>query len=154
MNNRNEMGYSSVADSVATTFNTMFVKAASTIVKQPVFGKNAKPSLPDVKVKRFVPICHYCNKLAHIRPKCFKYKNTRRMNRIKHSYIKSRTTLKHKINLKNKSVKKIWVKKLDLNCCVASNSLKAIFIDYWYFDKGCSRHIIVEKKPFHETNAS
>ena len=51
MNNKNGIGYSGVIDSVATTSNTVFVKAAPTTVKQPLVSKNAKPTLPDVKVK-------------------------------------------------------------------------------------------------------
>ena len=58
-----------------------------------------------------MPICHYCNKSGHIHPKCFKYKNTFKINRIKQSYYKLKTASKQKIDLKNKFVKKIWVKK-------------------------------------------
>ena len=60
MNNKNGIGYSGVADSIAITSNTVFVKVAQTIAKQPIFGKNAKPPFLDVKVKRFVLVCHYC----------------------------------------------------------------------------------------------
>ena len=48
---------------------------------------------------------------------------------VKSAY-KPRTTLKHKIDLKNKPIKKIWVKKSYLNYCVASTSLRAISIDF------------------------
>ena len=37
MNNMNRIGYSGVADSIATMSNTLFVKAASTTAKQPIF---------------------------------------------------------------------------------------------------------------------
>ena len=30
-------------------------------------------------------------------------------------------------------------------CCVAYTSLKAIYTNSWYFDSGCSRHMINEK---------
>ena len=68
------------------------------------------------------------------------------MNRIVKSTYKPRTAPKHKINLKNNSVKKIWVKKSDLNCCVTSTSLKTISTDSWNFDRGCSRHLIGERE--------
>ena len=58
------------------------------------------------------------------------------MNRMVKFTHKPRTALKHKINLKSNSIQKIWVKKLDLNCCVVSNSLKEISIDSCYFDRG------------------
>ena len=91
--------------------NTTFVKAAPTIAKRPIFGKNVKPPLLDVKVKRFVPVCHYCNKPGHIRPKCYKYKKMLRMNKIEQPCCyKPRIVPIQKIDLKNKSVKKIWVK--------------------------------------------
>ena len=61
-------------------------------------------------------------------------------------YYKSRTAPKHKIDLKNKSVKKIWVKKSDLNCYVAFTSLKTVSTDFSHFAKGCSRHVISERE--------
>ena len=72
--NRNGLGYTGVTNDVATTSKIVFVKAAATIQNHSGSGKIIKPALS--KVKRFVPICHYCNKYGHIRPKCFKYKNT------------------------------------------------------------------------------
>ena len=105
------------------------MKATLTIANPYVSGKNAKPPPPKDKLKKIVPICHFCNMPSHIHPKCFKYKNTFRMNRMKQPYYKPRTAPKHKINLKNKFINKIWVKKSDLNCCVASNSLNAVSTD-------------------------
>ena len=58
---------------------------------------------------------------------------------------KPRIALKHKINLKDNLVKKIWVKKLDLNYCVTSTSLKEISTNSWHFDRDCSRHLTSEK---------
>ena len=62
------------------------------------------------------------------------------MNSVEQPYYKSRTAPKHKIDLKNKFVKKIWVKKSDLNCYVASTSLKTVSTDSSHFAKGCSKH--------------
>ena len=82
MSNQNRLGYTAIADSVATTSKIVFVKATPTITNQLVSSKNVRPPMPEVKVKKFVPICHFCNILGHICPKCFKYKNIFRMNRI------------------------------------------------------------------------
>ena len=66
------LGYTGVTNDVATTSKTVFVKAATTTQNPFDSGKIIKPAL--TKVKRFVPICHYCKKPGYIRPKCFKYK--------------------------------------------------------------------------------
>ena len=97
----------------------MFVKVTATTENTPIFRKNFDLLFPVGKKKRFGPICHYYNMPSHIRPKCFKYKNTFRMNRMKQPYYKPRIAPKHKINLKNKYIKKIWVKKIrfQLLCC-------------------------------------
>ena len=142
--NRNGLGYIGVTNDVATTSKIVFVKATATTQNHFGSGKIIKPALP--MVKRFVPICHYCKKPGHIRPKCFKYKNTFRMNSVEQPYYKSRTAPKHKIDLKNKFVKKIWVKKSYLNCYVASTSLKTVSIDSFHFAKGCSRHVTGERE--------
>ena len=68
------------------------------------------------------------------------------MNRMIKSANKPRTSLKHKINLKDNSVKKIWDKKSYLNCCVASTSLKAVSTNSWCFNKSCSKHMTGERK--------
>ena len=70
--NRNGLGYTGVTNDVATTSKIVFVKAAVTSQNHFSSGKIIKPALP--KVKRFVPICHYCNKSGHIRPKCLSIK--------------------------------------------------------------------------------
>ena len=70
------------------------------------------------------------------------------MNIMVKCYYKPRTVPKHKIYLKNKSIKKIWVKKSNLNCCVASTSLKVVSTDSWYFCRSCSRHMIAKRNFF------
>ena len=59
---------------------------------------------------------------------------------------KPRNAHKHKIDLKTNHVKKIWVKKSDLNCCVASTSLKAISTNSCHFARGRSRHFTGERE--------
>ena len=68
------------------------------------------------------------------------------MNSVEQPYYKSRTVPKHKIDLKKKYVKKIWVKKSDLNCYVASTSLNTVSIDFSNFAKCCSRYITGERE--------
>ena len=53
---------------------------------------------------------------------------------------------KHKIDLKTNHIKKIWVKKSYLNCCVASTSLKTVSTNSCYFARGCSRHFTGERE--------
>ena len=69
------------------------------------------------------------------------------MNEIEQPYSKPRTTHMIKIDLNDKPAKKLWIKKLDIFCHVAYTFtfMKAVTIDDWYFDSGCSRHMTREK---------
>ena len=132
----------------------MSVTAAAKTVNTPSFGKNSTLSLSRGK-RRFILICHFCNRPGHIRPKCFEYQNTFKMGRFGKYNYKSRVAVykpmnapKHKIDLKTNHVKKIWVKKSDLNCCVASPSLKTVSTNSCYFARGCSRHFTGEREFF------
>ena len=71
MNNQNGIGFSDVIDSVATKSKTVFVKAIPTPINPLMSGKIVRPPMLEVKVKRFVPICHFCNMPGHIHPKYF-----------------------------------------------------------------------------------
>ena len=102
-----------VTSDVATTSKTVFVTAVAKTMNTPSSGKNSTTSLSRGK-RRFVPICHFCNRPGHIRPKCFKYQNTFKMGRFKKYSYKSRVVVykprnasKHKIDLKTNHVKKI-----------------------------------------------
>ena len=53
---------------------------------------------------------------------------------------------KHKIDLKTNHVKKIWVKKSDLNCYVTSTSLKKVSTNSYHFARGCSIHFTSERE--------
>ena len=106
MCNQNGLGYVGITNTIATISKTVFVKYAPTTTNRHVSGKNAKPPLPKVKVKRLIPIYYYCNMPSHIRPKYFKYKNIFMMNRIEQPYYKLRPTPKLKIDLDNKFAKK------------------------------------------------
>ena len=92
-------------------------------------GKNSITSLFNVK-KRFVPICNFCNRPGHIRPKCFEYQNTFKMSRYGNYHSRFAAykpiAFKHKIDLRKNNVKKIWIKKSDLMCYVAHTSLNVV----------------------------
>ena len=144
VSDRNGLGYTGVTRDVATNSKTVFVKAAPTTPKLPIFGKTVKPAPP--KVKRFVPTCHFCNIIGHIRPRCYKFIKFLRMKKNEKSFYAPRTTPKIKVELDNKSPNKLWIRRSDLFCNVAYTSLKAITTDSWYFDSGCSRHMTGNRK--------
>ena len=136
------LGYTETTNNAATTPKTVFVKAgvtsdvtttskivsattATRIVNTHFSGNNSTTS-PSKGKRRFVPICHFCNRPSHIRPKYFEYQNTFKMGRFEKYNYKSRfkvhkpmNTPKHKIDLKTNHIKKIWVKKIrfKLLCC-------------------------------------
>ena len=112
---RSGLGYSTIIDSVAIEQKTVFVKATSTTTGQPISGKNMISPVVESKVNRFVLICYFCNYPGHIRPKCYKYKKFLRTNKIEQSYFKPRTAPRTKIDLSDKPVKKLWIKKITFN---------------------------------------
>ena len=68
------------------------------------------------------------------------------MNRIEQPYYKPRTVPQLKIDLDNKPVKKLWIRKSYLFCHVAYTSMKAVATNAWSFNSGCSRHMTGESK--------
>ena len=104
----------------------MFVKTAPPIEVSLIFGKTINPLTFGGKMKKFVLICYHYNMPDHIHSRCFKYLNAFGMNRIVESSYKPRIVLKVKINLKNNYVKRIWIKKSDLNYCIVYTLLKTI----------------------------
>ena len=66
------------------------------------------------------------------------------MNKMVKFAYKPRIVPKYKINLKDNSIKKIWVKKSYLNYCVASTFLKIVSTDSCQFDGGCLKHLTGE----------
>ena len=147
---QNGLGYSTVTDSVAIEQKTVFVKAISTTIVQPVFGKKVISPVVESKVNKFVVICYFCNFPGHICSKCYKYKIFLGMNKFEQPYYKPTTARRTKIDLSNKPVKKLWIKKPHLTCQVAYTSMKAVTTDDWYFDSGCSRHMTGEKSYLNE----
>ena len=106
----------SVTNDVATTSQTVFATAAAKTVNTHFSGKNSITSLFNGK-KRFVPICHFCNRPGHIRPKCFEYQNTFKMSKYgnyhsRFATYKPRNAPKHKIDLRKIMSKKYGLKNL------------------------------------------
>ncbi|XP_062104023.1 uncharacterized protein LOC133815170 [Humulus lupulus] len=88
--------------------------------------------------ERYVPICHFCNKRGHIRPRCYKLQ----------AYLKAMIDRPNSFTQLNRFTGKLssseWKPKSDLNksvALVAHTSLSAFQEDQWYFDSGCSRHM-------------
>ncbi|XP_062094311.1 uncharacterized protein LOC133800368 [Humulus lupulus] len=88
--------------------------------------------------ERFVPICHFCNKRGHIRPRCYKWQ----------VYLKAMidrlNSFQHLNRFTGKLPSSEWKPKSDLNknvALVAHTSLSAFQEEQWYVDSGCSRHM-------------
>ena len=60
--------------------------------------------------KKSVPVCHYYERVGHIRPRCHQYLAAEEIDKKPHSL---------------RSTKKVWVKKSDLLCNMAYTSSKA-----------------------------
>lgn len=75
----------------------------------------------------FVPICHFCGMSGHIRPRCYKYINALTKGMLFKSVNSGRSRSIHRTRdyLRQPIIRKIWVKKSDLNDFMACSSLKA-----------------------------
>ena len=76
------------------------------------------------------------------------------MSFLKNSYEKTnfsryfqKTTIRLKIDLGDKP-NKMWVKKSEFNCLVSFTCFRTCETSSWYFDSGCSRHMIGDKSIF------
>ncbi|GAA0170842.1 hypothetical protein LIER_25019 [Lithospermum erythrorhizon] len=72
-----------------------------------------------------VKYCHYCKKKGHIAPYCYKLYGPKKR--------------------KYPSYKTMWVKKSHPVSYIVYTSLKATSQFSWYFNSGCSRHMIMKK---------
>ena len=122
-----------------STSKTIFVKGHACSEPQPVVKKNVSEFRP--QRRKFIPICHYCNHLGHIRPQCYKY-----LNDFRRGMCHSSSSSTRKMVTMNIITHQVWVRKANLVCHVAYTSLKASSADSWYFDSDCSKHMTRESK--------
>ncbi|KAI3467874.1 hypothetical protein Pfo_024537 [Paulownia fortunei] len=121
--------------------------------QKPIFQKQ-QTCFQKPKPKRFISICHFCNLPGHIQPRCFRFKKALRngmhFGSPASAILQQKSKLlqqnpKIKIDLKNESKRRIWIRKSDLRAFVADISLKACTNNSWYFDSGYSRHMTSDK---------
>ncbi|KAI3467948.1 hypothetical protein Pfo_024611 [Paulownia fortunei] len=101
------------------------------------------------KSNRFVSTCHFYQIPGHIRPNYFKYNKALLNGMSIFSGVlqhPAKNTPKIKIDLKNDTKHRIWIRKIILPCHVAHTSLKANIIESWYFNSGYSRHMTGDKE--------
>ncbi|KAI3454250.1 hypothetical protein Pfo_010913 [Paulownia fortunei] len=113
------------------TSKTIFVKKTKPV--QSIFDKSKKLVFQKPKAKRFIPICNFYNLSGHIQPRCFRFKKALRNGMNFGSPASAMLQQKSKL-------------KSDLRCFIADISLKACNNDTWYFNSGCSKHMIGDKE--------
>ncbi|XP_012844734.1 PREDICTED: uncharacterized protein LOC105964776, partial [Erythranthe guttata] len=87
--------------------------------------------------KKFVPTCHLCHKVGHVRPKYFK-----RWKLINKSLAyQSSNSAAWDHNSQRRYSDNKWMNKYNANCFPAILSLKACTTNSWYFDSGCSKNM-------------
>ena len=74
-------------------------------------------------IKKWVLVCHYCERSGHIRPRCFQY-------------LADLRKISEKKQYGTKTTKKACRRKGDVHSYVAYTSLKVSEKDDWYFDSG------------------
>ncbi|KAG2667762.1 hypothetical protein I3760_15G130800 [Carya illinoinensis] len=123
---------------------------------------------------KFVPTCHKCGIIGHIRPHCFNLNQVQKSEgkRKEKSLQTQVDDISQQISLinlklgeladiclqnkeKHKSILKTkWVRKKDAVCLVAHTALKSKEDCLWYLDSGCSRHMSGDKNLFKKIEAS
>ncbi|XP_062106271.1 uncharacterized protein LOC133817703 [Humulus lupulus] len=84
---------------------------------------------------RFVPICHFCNRRGHIRPRCYKLQNYIKLLVRRNTMFLDKTSKRDGRSKKSRNV-----------ALVAHTSLAAFKDDLCYFDSSCSRYMTGNKE--------
>jgi hypothetical protein len=114
--------------------NTKFVPAQKKPDPGRMWTHHTPHQRPAGKEKFNAWRCHYCGKNGHIKPFCYKL----------YGYPKKRPQVQAKSA--RVTPKKMWKPKVSETAHIAHTSLRASSSEDWYFDSGCSRHMIgVEK---------
>ena len=108
-----------------STSKTVFVK--KTPAPKPPTSSSKKVTISSPRHRRFVPTCHYCGIHGHIRPRCYKYLNALKKGMFINppNSANSKKTPNVRIDVKNNSSRRVWVKKSDLRCHKVYTSLEA-----------------------------
>ncbi|XP_060968688.1 uncharacterized protein LOC133036194 [Cannabis sativa] len=95
------------------------------------------------QMERFIPVCHFCNRRGHIRPRCYKLQN----------YLKAMINRPKSFQKPNKTRKEgsqcEWRLRADRESnfgLVAQVSLSAFLEGQLYLNSCCSRHMMGNKK--------
>ncbi|GFP94262.1 pullulanase 1 chloroplastic [Phtheirospermum japonicum] len=87
-------------------------------------------------------VCHHCGERGHIRPFCWKIVGKQSLFKRSKLTAESRDDFRF-LNTKTYArVKQVWVKKNEIKCNMIYLSLKSYVPVTWYFDSGCSKHMI------------
>lgn len=86
--------------------------------------------------------CHHCGRYEHIRLYCF----------ILYGYPQSYRQPRPKRKGKKTHVKKVWKSKETVKCLLAQVPLRVSSKKDWYFDSGCSHHMIGERSNVKDLN--
>ncbi|XP_019172481.1 PREDICTED: uncharacterized protein LOC109167864 [Ipomoea nil] len=81
-----------------------------------------------VKVRQYVPICHYCQTKGHTRPECYFFYRDQRKEKYQNKSITPFT-------------RQVWVRKSEVICYPTIVLTASMTEAKWYFDSGCSRHM-------------
>ncbi|KAK1567700.1 hypothetical protein Q3G72_015394 [Acer saccharum] len=124
-------------------------------------------------ISKFIPICHFCNVVGHIKPKCYKYirqcelgnemhaSEMKRLPLVVSKHVRALETMHDEHVNENKSTRKVWVKKNNVHTCEMDKSslkvskhddsfdaLRNVHVDHIHVKKPIKK-IWIEKNNMH-----
>ena len=124
-------------------------------------------------ISKFIPVCHFCNVVGHIKPKCYKYikqcklgnemhaNEVKRLPLVVSKHVRALETMHDEHVNEKKSTRKVWVKKNNVHDCEIDKSslkvskhvnsfdaLRNVHIDHIHVKKPTTK-IWVEKNNMH-----